>query len=48
MSIAGGAVSFRDFGVDIPGDDLVSFGQDADGELYTLSLNGPIARIKPG
>lgn len=48
VSIAGGAVSFRDFGVDIPGDDLVSFGQDADGELYTLSLNGPIARIKPG
>lgn len=48
VSVAGGAVAFRDLGVDIPGGDLVSFGQDADGELYTLSLAGPVARIRPG
>ena len=48
VSIAGGAVAFRDLGVDVLGGDLVSFGQDADGELYTLSLSGPIARIRPG
>lgn len=47
VSVAGGAVAFRDLGTDIPGGDLVSFGQDADGELYTLSLNGPVARIRP-
>lgn len=48
VSVAGGAVAFRDLGADIPGGDLVSFGQDADGELYALSLNGPVARIRPG
>ncbi len=48
VSVAGGAVSFRDLGVDVPGGDLVSFGQDGDGELYALSLNGPVARIRPG
>ena len=47
VSVAGGVVSFRDLGVEAPGDDLVSFGQDAAGELYTLSLKGPIARIVP-
>ena len=48
VSVAGGAVAFRDLGADVPGGDLVSFGQDADGELYTLSLAGPVARIQPG
>lgn len=48
VSVAGGAIAFRDLGIDVPGGDLVSFGQDADGELYTLSLAGPVARIRPG
>lgn len=48
VSVAGGAIAFRDLGADVPGGDLVSFGQDADGELYTLSLAGPVARIRPG
>ncbi len=38
-------VLFRDFNVDVPGGALASFGEDAHGELYTLSLNGTIARI---
>lgn len=45
LSLAGGIVTFRDLGVDVPGGDLVAFGQDAAGELYTISLAGPIARI---
>ena len=48
VSVAGGEVSFRDLQVDVPGAQLAAFGEDADGELYTLSLSGPIARIVPG
>ena len=43
-----GEVQFRDLGVGVPGGSLASFGEDAEGELYTLSLNGPVARIVPG
>ena len=38
-------VQFRDLGVEVPGGSLASFGEDAQGELYTLSLNGAVARI---
>ena len=40
-----GEVEFRDLGVEVPGGSLASFGEDAEGELYTLSLNGTVARI---
>ena len=40
-------VQFRDLGVEVPGGALVSFGEDMNGELYTLSLNGTVARIVP-
>ena len=48
VQISTGEVEFRDLGVEVPGGSLASFGEDAQGELYTLSLNGPIARIVPG
>ncbi len=35
-----------DFGTAVPGGTLASFGQGPDGELYTLSLSGTIARIE--
>jgi len=47
ISTAEGVVTFRDLGTEVPGGDLVAFGQDRSGELYTLSLSGPIARIVP-
>lgn len=42
-----GSVVFRDLEADIPGGRIASFGQDDDGELYTLSLSGDVARIVP-
>ena len=42
-----GSVAFQDLDADIPGGRIASFGQDTHGELYTLSLNGDIARIQP-
>ena len=48
VQISTSEVEFRDLGVEVPGGSLVSFGEDARGELYTLSLNGPVARIVPG
>ena len=48
VSVAGGEVNFRDLQIDVPGAQLAAFGEDFDGELYTLSLSGPIARIVPG
>ena len=47
VQISRGEVEFRDLGAEVPGGALAGFGQDADGELYTLSLNGPVARIVP-
>ena len=48
LQISTGEVEFRDLGVKVPGGSLASFGEDAQGELYTLSLNGPVARLVPG
>ena len=48
VSTAGGQVTFRDLGVDVPGGQLVGIGLDPDGELVTLSLAGPVARIVAG
>ena len=48
LQISTGQVEFRDLGVEVPGGALASFGEDAQGELYTLSLNGPVARLVPG
>ena len=45
LQISTGEVEFRDLGVEVPGGSLASFGEDARGELYTLSLNGTVARI---
>ena len=35
----------RSLGVD--GGSVASFGQDLDGELYVLSLSGPVYRVVP-
>ena len=45
LQISTGEVEFRDLGVEVPGGALASFGEGAQGELYTLSLNGQVARI---
>ena len=47
VQISTGEVQFRDLGADVPEGALASFGQDADGELYALSLNGPVVRLVP-
>ena len=47
VQISSGEVEFRDLGVGVLGGELASFGEDAHGELYTLSLNGIVARIVP-
>jgi glucose/arabinose dehydrogenase len=39
----GRAVQHRELGLDVPSP--VSFGEDADGELYVLSLTGPVYRL---
>ena len=46
LDTSSGSVVFRDLGVDAPGGRLTSFGQDKHGELYTLSLNGDVAKIQ--
>lgn len=48
VQISTGEVVFRDFGIVVPGGSLASFGQDADGELYALSLEGPVSRVIAG
>ncbi len=45
VQVSSGEVAFRDFGVAVPGGSLASFGEDADGELYALSLEGPVSRV---
>ncbi|MDE0160371.1 MAG: PQQ-dependent sugar dehydrogenase, partial [Acidimicrobiaceae bacterium] len=47
LQISTGEVEFRDLGAEVSGGALASFGEDADGELYALSLNGTVARIVP-
>lgn len=41
----GEVVAHRELGVEVPS--LASFGEDADGELYALSLAGPVFRLVP-
>ena len=48
LQFYGGEVQFRDLGVEVPGGSLASFGEDSRGELYALSLNGPVVRIVSG
>ena len=48
LQISTGEVEFRDLGVEVPGGQLASFGEDAHGEIYTLSLGGTVARIVAG
>ncbi|MCY4068796.1 MAG: PQQ-dependent sugar dehydrogenase [Acidimicrobiaceae bacterium] len=45
LQISGGEIEFRDLGADVPGGRLISFGEDASGELYTMSLNGEVSRL---
>ena len=48
VQISSGEVVFRDFGVAVSGGSLASFAEDADGELYALSLEGPVSRVVAG
>jgi glucose/arabinose dehydrogenase len=41
----GRAMGHRDLGIDVPS--IASFGEDAEGELYVLSLAGPVYRLAP-
>jgi glucose/arabinose dehydrogenase len=41
----GDMVAHRELGVEVPS--LASFGEDADGELYALSLTGTVYRLSP-
>jgi glucose/arabinose dehydrogenase len=49
LGVEGGrVVSERSLGVETGPASLVSFAEDADGELYVLSLQGPVSRLVPG
>jgi glucose/arabinose dehydrogenase len=43
----GNEILHRDLGVAVPGGLVSSFGEDADGELYVLSLDGGVFRLDP-
>ncbi|MCB0994541.1 MAG: PQQ-dependent sugar dehydrogenase, partial [Acidimicrobiales bacterium] len=45
---SGGFAGRVDLGLQLPGGSLVSFGEDADGELYVLSLAGVVYRLEAG
>ncbi len=45
LRVEGGEIRVRPLGVEVP--DLVSFGEDQDGELYAISLSGGVFRIAP-
>ena len=47
LQISSGEVEFRELEAEVFGGSLASFGEDAAGELYALSLNGTVARIVP-
>ena len=47
LQISRGEVEFHELGAEVFGGSLASFGEDAQGELYALSLNGTVARIVP-
>ena len=44
---AGDAVEQAPLGIDVPGGNVAGFGEDADGELYVLSLAGGVFKITP-
>ena len=49
LRVEGGrVVAERSLGIETGPTSLVSFGEDADGELYALSLGGPVYRLAPG
>ena len=49
LGLEGGrVVSERSLGVETGPASLVSFAEDADGELYAVSLDGPVFRLVPG
>jgi hypothetical protein len=49
LGVEGGrVVGQRSLGVETGPASLVSFAEDADGELYVLSLDGPVYRLVPG
>jgi hypothetical protein len=49
LAVEGGRVTAeRSLGVATGPASLVSFAEDADGELYVLSLEGPVFRLVPG
>ena len=43
----GQEVLHRDLGVEVPGGLVSSFGEDASGELYVMSLDGGVYRLDP-
>ena len=47
LGIRAGEVVFRDFDTPVPGGQLASFGEGPDGEIFTLSLAGPVSRLIP-
>ena len=44
---SGDGIEERDLGHEVPGGLVSSFGEDADGELYVLSLDGGVFRLDP-
>ncbi|MEA3020412.1 MAG: hypothetical protein QOI47_1936 [Actinomycetota bacterium] len=48
LRVTGANVEHADLGVTAPKGFVVSFGEDANGELYVLSLNGGVYRIDQG
>ena len=43
-----GSATRSELGVSVPGGTLVSFGEDASGELYVLSFDDTVYRLEPG